>query len=232
MKVCVWQGCEREQFSRELCKSHYSKAAQRGLLNQFNLVREKKTGCLIENCEKKHYAKSFCRSHWTRWKQYGDPLFRPERKKRPKTQCQITGCNQINSARGMCNLHLERFLKNRGLTADKRHWRRAGIIEEIQWTNNQGYIVGYLNGKPVRQHRIYWELHHGRKLQKFEQVHHKNGIKHDNRIENLELWTKPQPTGQRPEDLVAWVIEYYPEDVLRAIDTRLELDLQPQRQQP
>lgn len=64
----------------------------------------------------------------------------------------------------------------------------------------------------VFEHIVVMEESLGRHLAEDESVHHRNGVKDDNRLSNLELWVKPQPSGIRAVDALAWareIIERY-----------------------
>lgn len=59
----------------------------------------------------------------------------------------------------------------------------------------------------VFEHILVMESALGRHLRRDESVHHRNGVRDDNRLRNLELWIRPQPSGIRVEDAIAWARE-------------------------
>jgi hypothetical protein len=63
-----------------------------------------------------------------------------------------------------------------------------------------------LGGSYVFEHIVVIERLLGRPLQRDESVHHRNGIRDDNRPENLELWVSAQPSGVRVTDALAWAL--------------------------
>lgn len=80
-----------------------------------------------------------------------------------------------------------------GKTYHKKGYVMRHVPQHPRCANNHGYIF---------EHILVMEKKLGRYLFKNENIHHKNGIKNDNRLKNLELWSRAQPSGTRVKDLV------------------------------
>jgi hypothetical protein len=96
-----------------------------------------------------------------------------------------------------------------------RPLRPIGAGFRLAWDDRKGYVhikapAGHPNARKdgyMFEHVLVMTQMLGRPLLPGEQVHHRNGVKNDNRPENLELWVGHQPKGQRVEDLVKWARE-------------------------
>lgn len=71
-----------------------------------------------------------------------------------------------------------------------------------RWTDASGYVMVRQGTKAVPEHRVVMEQKLGRPLRQGESVHHKNGIRGDNSLENLELHVGPIRHGQRAVEVV------------------------------
>jgi hypothetical protein len=107
-----------------------------------------------------------------------------------------------------CGCLLREFVENQPSGKDSPTWKGGFVYDESGYKliripdHHRAKSNGY-----VREHIVVMEALLGRKLLPKETVHHKNGVKDDNRTENLELWSSSHPPGQRISDLVSWAKE-------------------------
>ena len=127
----------------------------------------------------------------------------------PRNKCE--GCGSIIEPRQ----HRDKFGRSRGWYVPLRFCSKScanntHLPERHKWAKGRhfdrhGYILlspGRRGGYCVPEHRFVMEQLIGRELLPHETVHHKNGIRHDNRPDNLELWSTRHGKGQRVSDLI------------------------------
>lgn len=171
--------------------------------------------CSLEHCQRNAHALGLCPAHYSRLRS-GRDLYRPL--KGTVKGCAVADCDRRLFAKSLCALHYGRYKKT-GDAGPANLIRRHGTYRWRDPRSGYVYVDPGLTGRQKRmlEHRFVMEEVLGRPLERYENVHHLNGIRDDNRPENLELWTKPQAAGQRVEDVVAWVVEHYPEQVRAAL---------------
>ena len=165
--------------------------------------------CEAPDCEREAKTKGACATHRVQMRKLGYYKSIQIRSVITSPFCIFKGCKRKNSSHGYCKPHLAMYLCGEELVPvpirghsdpnDPETWK--GHVDQ------DGYIRISTSGASMFEHRYVMEKRLGRKLLPEENVHHLNGVRDDNRIGNLELWSRSQPPGQRAIDKLNWARE-------------------------
>lgn len=229
-KTCSVSGCERKSYARDMCEAHYRRHRRTGDIGTdrpIGFVSGPKQ-CMVAGCSNTSTERALCHGHYLRLIRHGDVLAARALSRQVNGVCTVPNCTNLATARGLCPTHRARKSNTGDVQADVP----IKQVEGTGYTTRHGYRVVPIphddrwlvhDNRTEFEHRYVMAKMLGRALTRDESVHHRNGDRIDNRPENLELWSRYQPKGQRVSDKLEYAIELLQRYLPDALASQLPL---------
>lgn len=226
-RECKFDPCDRARRGKDYCRTHENQLKKGGPLRPIKQRKSRAGACKGDEgrCDGEVVGDDLCRAHWYRQSK-GLPMTAIKRRTPGLKGQTCVSCAKHGDTRkaattdGQCHTHTQR--RARGEQDWDRPIKRKSPDGTVAYTTRGYKVVSRVNGSSSYEHRAIAERLLGRPLEKGENVHHRNGVRDDNRTDgpfkidpssgrlrsgNLEVWTSPQPSGADVGPVLVWAVE-------------------------